>query len=136
MSWKLIRHVLTSSYHPASNRLAKRAVQPFKAAMGKMTSGPNRTQITKFLFHQHLTPHTSIGNSPGELLLGRRPRSLLDFVRPDLSRTVRQHQEIQKQLYDSHARARKFSAGDSVFVHNFIQQLPSPTWIPGRVLTT
>ena len=136
MSQNLICHVLTSPYHPASNGPAERAVQLFKAVMKKMTSGPIETRIAKFLLYQHLTPHPSTGNSPAELLPGRRPRSLLDVVRPDLSRTVRQHQERQKQQHDSHAMARKFSEGDLVFVHNFSSQHLSLTLIPGRVLTT
>ena len=72
----------------ASNWLAEKAVQSFKAAMRTMTTGPIGTQTAKFLFHQHLTPHTYTGNSPAELLLGRGPCSLLDIVRPDLLRTA------------------------------------------------
>ena len=53
-----------------------------------MSTGPIETTIAKFLFHQHLTPTTTTGNAPAELLLGRHPRSLLDVVRPDLSKTV------------------------------------------------
>ena len=87
-SQNFIHHNLTSPYHPASNGLAEGAVQSFKAIMRKMTSGPIETWISKFLFHQLLTPHTSTGISPADLLLGRRPRSLLDVVRPHLSRTV------------------------------------------------
>ena len=55
MSRNLIRHVLTSPYQQTSNRLAKRAVQSFKAALRKLTLGPIKTQIAKFLFHQNLT---------------------------------------------------------------------------------
>ena len=83
-----ICHVLTSSYHPASNGLAERTVQTFKSAMRKMATGPLETRIAKFLFHQHPTPTTTRGNAPAELLIGRRPRSLLDVMRPDLSYTV------------------------------------------------
>ena len=65
-------------YHPASNGLAERAVQSFKSAMRKMSTDPVETRTAKFLFHQRLKPHTTTDNSPAELLLGRRPRSLLD----------------------------------------------------------
>ena len=128
-----IRHVLTSPYHPASNGLAERAVQTFKSAMRKMSTGSLETRLAKFLFHQHLTPHTTTGNAPAELLLGRRPRSLLDVVRPDLSKTVRQHQESQRQQHDNRARVRGFEIGDSVFVRNFSQQYPHPKWLIGQI---
>ena len=125
MSRNSIRHVLTSPYHPASNGLAERAVQTFKAAMRKMSTGPIETRIAKFLFNYRLTAHTTTGNSPAELLLGRRPRSLLDVVRPDLSRTVRQQQEKQMQEHDGNVKARMFKEGDQVFVRNFSPQCPS-----------
>ena len=88
VSRNAIRHVLTSPYHPASNGLADRAVQTFKSAMRKMATGPLEGRIAKFLFDQHVTPTTTTGNVPAELLPARRPRSLLDVVRPDLSKTV------------------------------------------------
>ena len=84
--------------------------------MRKMTTSLIETCIAKFLFHQHLTPHTFTGNALAELLLCRRPRSLLDVVRHDLSTTVLQYQESQKELHDDHTRASRFDIGDSVFV--------------------
>ena len=62
-------------------------------------------------------------------LLGRRPRSLLDVVRPDLSKTVRQRQKSQKQGHDDLDKARSFEVGDSVFVRNFSPQHPHPKWL-------
>ena len=65
-----IRHIFVSPYHPSSNGLAERAVQSFKSAWRKSSEGSTDTRIAKFLFHQRLTPHTSTGNSPAELLMG------------------------------------------------------------------
>ena len=134
-SQNAIHQVFVSPYHPSSNGLAERAVQSFKSAMRKTSEGSLETRIAKFLFHQRLTPHTSTGNSLAELLMGRRPRSLLDVVRPDLSKTVRQHQESQKRQHDRHAKTWQFSIGDSVFVRNFSQQYPQPTWLSGEIVS-
>ena len=60
MARNSIRHALTSPYHLTSNGLAERVVQSFKAAMRKMSTGPIVTQIARILFHQCLTPHTTI----------------------------------------------------------------------------
>ena len=94
-----------------------------------MSTGPIETKVTRFLFNQHLTHATATGNAPAELLLGRRPRSLLDAVRPDLSKTVRQRQTSQ----DDHAKVRSFEIGDSVFLRNFSQQHPYPKWLLGQI---
>ena len=40
-----IRHVTSSPYHPATNGLAERAVQTFKTAMKKLTSGSIQSRL-------------------------------------------------------------------------------------------
>ena len=101
--------------------------------MRKMSTGPIKTRISKFLFHQHLTPTTTTGNAPAELLLGRRPHSLIDVMKPDLPKTVRQHQKSQKQCHDDHVMVRSFEVGDSVFVCNFSPQHPHQKWLFGQI---
>ena len=71
VSSNAIRHVLTSPYYPASKRLTEKAVQTFKSAMRKMSTGPLESWIARFLFPPHLTPTTTTGNAPAELLLGQ-----------------------------------------------------------------
>ena len=97
--------------------------------MKKMSTRPIETRIAQFLFNQHLTLATATGNAPAELLLGRRPRSLLDAVRPDLSKTVRQRQMSR----DDHVKVRSVEIGDCVFVRNFSQQHPDPKWLFGQI---
>ena len=50
-----IRHVGTGPYHPASNGLAERAVQSFKAGMRKQSSGSVKTKLAKFLLNYRTT---------------------------------------------------------------------------------
>ena len=90
-----IRHITSVPYHPASNGLAERAVQTFKAAMKKLKQGPLEDRVMKFLFRYRITPQSTTGQSPSELLLGRRLRSHLDLLQPDLSSKVRQKQSYQ-----------------------------------------
>ena len=84
-----IRHIKSSPYHPASNGLAERAVQCFKESMKKFPSTDSlETKLSRFLFWNRLTPHSTTGVPPAQLLLGRIPRSQLDLLKPELATKV------------------------------------------------
>ena len=106
-----IRHIRTAPYHPASNGLAERAVQTFKEGMKKMSGGSVETRVSEFLARYRITPQTSTGVSPAELLLGRKPRSRLDLDYPEIGRKVRQSQASQKQAHDWYAKERTMQGG-------------------------
>ena len=81
-----IKHLMSPPHHPASNGLAERAVQTIKTAIRKDDRGVNlETQISRFLFQYRLTPHSTTGATPAELLMGRQPHSRLDLLHPDVS---------------------------------------------------
>ena len=88
------------------------------------------TRLARFLFQYRLTPHSSTGLSPTEMLLGRCPRSHLDLIHPDTSVKVTQIQERQKSAHDLHAKLRKFRVEDLVYARNF---QGSRVWSPGVV---
>ena len=94
-----ISHRLTSPYHPASNVLAERAVQTFKNGV----------------FHYRITPHTTTGVSPAELLMGRRLQCKLSLVHPDLSKRVVQ-QQTRMTAGSRAASLRTFQEGEEVYV--------------------
>ena len=65
-----ITHVMSAPYHPASNGLAERGVQTLKTALKKSPGGVTlETQISRFIFQYRLTPHSTIGIAPAEMLL-------------------------------------------------------------------
>eukprot|EP00731_Ephydatia_muelleri_P024558 Em0016g829a len=127
------RHIRVAPYHPASNGAAERAVQTLKEYLSK-TRGDLETRLSRFLFQYRLTPHTSTGSSPAELLFGRRPKSHLDFIHPDLSARVTLQQERQHLASESGASIRAFLSGDKVYVRNFSPSTSSSVkWLPGVV---
>ena len=65
-----VRHVRSAPYHPATNGLAERAVQIFKTGMKKLLKGSVTERLAKVLFQYRITPQTTTGVTPAELLMG------------------------------------------------------------------
>ena len=86
------------------------------------------TRVARFLARYRITPQTSTGVSPAELLLGWKPRSRLDLVYPEIGRKVRQSQASQEQAHDWHAKERTMQEGEAVYASNFRR---GPKWQPG-----
>ena len=84
-----IRHWTSAPYHPATNGLAERAVQVIKSGLRKNPSGDMDLRLARILFKYRNIPH---GVTPAELLLerkpGRKPRTHLDLLHPDLATCV------------------------------------------------
>ena len=64
-------------------------MQSFKNALRKIQGGSLQSRLTQFLFRYRLTPHTTTGYSPAEMLMGRRPRSHLDLLHPDIGKKLK-----------------------------------------------
>ena len=129
-----IRHATSAPYHPTSNGLAECAVQVFKEGMRKATTGTLEKKVARFLLKYRITPHSTTGRTPAELLMARRLRSQLDQLHPDhsTSERVQLNQERQKGAQDGHTKHCRFQVGDDVSVHKFGG---TTEWIPGKVLS-
>ncbi len=112
-----IRHVTSAPYHPATNGLAERAVQIVKRNLKKTTEGSIKSRLAKMLYAYRLTPQSTTGVSPAEMLLGRRPRSRLDVLRPLTAERVESQQRLLQE-------------GDPVLVRNYLQE---EKWLPGTI---
>ena len=106
-------HILTSPYHPSSNGLAERAFQMLKSTVSKLEGSIN-VRLAQFLLTYRVTPQTTTGLSPAELLMGRRIRTRLDLLHPDTSKTVNDRQ--QRSI--NHKKPRKFKLG-ALYARNF-----------------
>ncbi|KAI2645108.1 hypothetical protein H4Q32_029747 [Labeo rohita] len=130
MSCNGIKHITTAPYHAASNGLAERAVQTFKSLMKKTTGDSIEARIARALFSYRITPQSTTGKSPAELLCSRKLRSTLDLIHPDFKSQVQDKQLKQKWYHDQHAKERHLSVGENVYTKNFSSV---PTWISGTV---
>ena len=77
-----------------------------------------------------LTPQSTTGISPAEMLLGRQPRSRLNLLKPRTADRVENSQLRQKKQHDARAKDRELRVGDRVFVHNYHQ---GDRWLPGTI---
>ena len=63
--------------------------------------------------------------------MGRRHRSRLDLLYPDVTDRVEGKQWEQKRIHDKKQATRTFARGDSVFAEDFSTALEK--WIPGTI---
>ena len=86
--------------------------------------------LLKFLFSYRISPHSTTGFFPAELMFSRKLRFRLDFVFSDSSR------ESMRSRVRNCTRRRKtdryFNVGDLVYVDSFGQN----KWIEGTALQT
>ena len=125
-----IRHTCVAPYHPSSNGLAERAVKIFKEGFKKQAEGSLSDRIARMLFQYRITPHTTTGVAPAELLMGRKLKSRLDILRPQVESRVQDRQSRQKADHDKSSRVRQFSVGESVFVKNHGR---GDRWLLGQI---
>ena len=82
---KGIKHVTSAPYHPASNGLAELALQILKRGLKKVTNGTLRSRVVTVLCSYRITPQTTTGMLPSELLMGKALRTRLDLLKPNLA---------------------------------------------------
>ena len=96
----------------------------------QITEGSLQTRLNKFLFQYRLTPQTTTGLSPAELMFSCRLRLHLDLLMPSVTTRVNARQQ-QKINHDSNCKLREFNIGENVYIRNF---RGTPLWIPGVVV--
>ena len=87
--------------------------------------GPINVRLSRFLLQYRVTPQTTTGLSPSQLLMGRKIRTCLDALHPDMSEDVEKKQE---KLISSKEPC-KFKLDDLLFAKNF----HGSVWIPVKV---
>ena len=115
-----IRHVTGAPYHPATNGLAERAVRVFKEAMVKCR-GSLEDKLCRFLFDYRITPHSTTGVPPCELLMKRRLVSRFDRLLPSVDKKVGEMQRRQMQQYRGADKIQEYQLGDVVYFKDFSQ---------------
>ena len=127
-----IKHITSAPYHPATNGLAERGVGSFKSAMKSETEVKSlNLKLARFLLAYRNTPHSTTGEPPSQLFLGRRLRTRLDLLKPDLSVQINNRQ-IDQSVAKGGSVTRHFSIGQRVIARNYNGK---SKWVPGIVRT-
>ena len=116
-----IRHIRSAPFHPATNGLAERFVQSFKAAMKSAKASKNTVDkhLASFLIAYRNSSHGTTTSSPAMLLLGRPLRTRLDLLDPSSEARVLDQQT--NQVLNHSGRNIEFEEGDKVLVRDYSQ---------------
>ena len=118
-----ISHIVSPSFHPASNGEAERFVQTLKAGLIKNCDGGKDLNfaLQTLLATYRCAPHPGIDwKTPAEILHGRQPRNLLSLCSPfDKSKPVTPRQSVTH-----------FEIGSSVYARSYRS---GPKWVAGVV---
>ena len=99
--------------------------------MKRLESGTLSTRLSRFLLRYRITPHSSTGSTPAELMWGRTLCSQLDLLLPDMDRKMQQTLDCQRRSHDAHSTETRFDLNDTVYARNYG---PGSLWLPGRVI--
>ena len=86
--------------------------------------------IAKYLLVYRNTPHSTTGEAPSLLLMGRRLRTRLDLLLPSVEKHVEARQYSSMVNRTAKRGLRHFHAGDAVLARNYGR---GEKWIPGVV---
>ncbi|KFD72872.1 hypothetical protein M514_00022, partial [Trichuris suis] len=112
-----IRHVMVAPYHPSSNGQAERMVQMTKESLKRIIAGDWSIRLARFLLSQHITPSSSTGFSPAELLMNRNLHTCLDLMHPDVHESLQEKKDSQASKAAS--KLRTFAPFSPVYMRKW-----------------
>ena len=131
-----IRHITSAPYQPSTNGQAENTVKTLKSFLKHCVGEDWKLKLNQFLLKYRVSPHSTTGVAPAELMFGRKIRTVLDLVRPEKSmkQTVLSKQETQKSNYDaSIPRQLQLQPESPVMVRNY-STISKDRWIPAKVV--
>ena len=117
----------TTSYMQSRRHITQRPMgwqkgllETFKERMtaSKGSAADWELRLQRFLIAYRNTPQKSTGRAPAELLIGRKIRTKLDLLKPDVSKNIDKALIEQKLHHDKHAKPKIFTTGQHVWVQN------------------
>ncbi|XP_055622685.1 uncharacterized protein K02A2.6-like [Toxorhynchites rutilus septentrionalis] len=120
-------HKLTAPYHPSTNGQAERSVQTVESVLKAMDTTRSNIQqnLNTFLRQYRRAPHSTTGQPPCQLFLGRNIRTRLDLLLPvDPTTRIEQQQKSKMNSFF-------FSVSQPVYFRSFNPRMDK--WVPGVI---
>ena len=107
-------------------------MQSFKSAIKSETEVKAlNIKLATFLLAYRNTPHSTTGEAPSQLLLGRWLHTQLDLLKPDLCLKI-SNRQIDQTVTKGDAVTREFSIGQTAIAQNYTG---STKWVHGIIWT-
>ncbi|KII70026.1 hypothetical protein RF11_01331 [Thelohanellus kitauei] len=87
-------------------------------------------RLRVILYWYRNTPSTTTQRSPADIMLGRRLRTLLDNINPDVKDNTSRAVQRQKEYHDRHSKWREFEPDQPVWIKNELE----PGYHSGTIL--
>lgn len=112
-----IEHITGAPYHPATNGQVERMIQTIKLKLKKQSDMPWAERVAKMLFQMRTAPNTVTGKTPAEMLNGRKYRTALTLLHPDLDFSTELKTTREEDRRD--VRKKHFEIGDNVLLRMY-----------------
>ena len=126
-----VRHVTSAPYHPRTTGQVERLVYTFKQEMkaSRKHGGTIQKGLSNFLLAYCSTPHSTTGESPAILFMGRTLQTRFSLIKPTVESKVNHEQE--KMFVNNKRSARMFDFGQKVCVHDYRSH--EDKWVSGTI---
>ena len=116
-----ILHRTSAACKPSPNGQDERVVQILKSAIKQshVTNADVAAVIAKYLLVYQNMPHSTTGEPPSMLLMGRRLSTRLDLLTPSVEKHFEARQYSTMLSCTAHRGLRQFNAGDTVLARNY-----------------
>lgn len=118
-----IKHITSTVNTPSSNGAAERMVRTFKESLRHFKGEGNlQKALDQFLFKYRITPHSTTGVSPAEIMFGRKIRTIFDLLHPSESlkdRVLSKQFSMKKNFNKRRPRTISFRPNDNVRVRMY-----------------
>lgn len=136
MKMNHIEHIKSAPGHPATNGQAENSVKTTKKSVIANLEDKDPVNfdviLSRFLLDYRITPHSTTGTPPAEIMFGRQIKSRFSLLKPPLVREkICSSQE--KNVQNHHGkRDLSFDVGQKVYIRDYTNP-NKPSWTPAKI---